>query len=135
MLSSWILLIPLGVSLLVPLVAIIELNSHLDKKILCTKCKIVSRKGIVELYNIDKDVKKCPHCEEATVLRESSDGYKYEYIDDLPTPFAPSISWIKRQKIAKTLTNHKHSSKVDIQVQSYLKLQQQKLEKMKGDIK
>jgi len=83
--------------------SIASINYHLNNKILCMKCNIVSRRGIVELYNINKEIKKCPHCEEATKLKESSDGCSYRYIDDLPTPFAPSISWIKRQKNSKNI--------------------------------
>jgi len=98
---------------------------------ICKKCSIASREGIIKLHNKTKEdinyiTVNCPHCEKDT---------KMDRNNNIATPLAPSLSLWQRREIYKTLTVGIYTEEADKQMQSYLKIQKEKLEKMKEGMK
>lgn len=107
-------------------IAVYNMGEEYNTKNYCRNCEIVSRKGHIELNKIKTGKDGCPHCESSKIDTSA-------HVQGLPTPFSPKFSWLQRVKLHKLLTRKAYDDKVDIQVQSYLKLQQKQMKDMKGD--
>lgn len=124
MTEFWIII---GGIILVPTLLIVSLildnDSRINDKKKCDKCKIVSRRGNIILYNLRNNTDDhCPHCEKRSIFWSA---------DNDPAPLAPKFSLRQCRAISKLEDKMIEDKAIDIQMQSYLKIQEQKLQKMK----
>lgn len=102
-------------------------GEDLNDKLQCDKCKVISRKGIWDLYNSGLEnesyyKKVCPVCEKLSEFEEVYDN----------SPLSPRLSLVKCYKLTKTINNNDKLRQADKQLESYLKVQEMKLESMKS---
>lgn len=97
-----------------------------NQKWQCEKCGVVSRRGIWNLHN-SKIVHKRKYDRECPVCEEIAD-FDEVYVS---SPLAPRIGIVKCIRMNLLASKNEDTIEVDKQLESYLKVQNKKLELMK----
>lgn len=106
--------------------------SRLDEKYneiyLCKSCELLTRKGHIDLYQTETGNKKCcPNCDSYGTLQASKKNINTNL------PLAPKFSKKQLLDLDGTLGKIRYEKLIEKQMEAYMKLQRNKLDKMREE--